>query len=259
MANIKLVSWNVNGIRSILKHGFIEAINKLNPDILCLQETKAQKEDVRNILSLMPDYQKLFVNSSKTRKGYSGTAVFSHLNPLTGTYDLGIVDHDQEGRVITIEFQEFFLVNVYVPNSKRGLLRLDYRSIWDRDFLIYLKKLEEQKPVVACGDFNVAHQAMDLANPKSNYNKTAGYTQIEIDGFSNIQNAGFIDTFRYFNPNEIAYTYWSYLFNARKNNKGWRIDYFMVSENIIDKVISSKIFPEFPGSDHCPIGLELKI
>ena len=254
---MKIVSWNVNGIRAIAKKGFEESRSALNSDILCLQETKAQSAEVEKALSLS-DHQPLFINHAE-RKGYSGTALISKKEPLKVTYDMGVEEHDAEGRIITAEYDRFFLVNVYVPNSGRELVRLDYRSEWDKDFLNYLQQLDREKPVVACGDFNVAHQAMDLKNPKSNYNKTAGYTQVEIDGFSNILAGGFIDTFRHQHPDEIAYSYWSFRMNARANNVGWRIDYFLISESLKKHLMDSFILPDYMGSDHCPVGVELDL
>jgi len=257
---LKIVSWNVNGIRAIMKKGFKDSIKKLNPDILCLQETKASVEEVKSVASLFSQFSDIHVNSSKSRKGYSGTSIFAKMEGLDVSSDMGIDDHDQEGRVLTASFPAFYLVTVYTPNSGRGLARLDYRQEWDKDFLKFLKKLEKDKPVIVCGDLNVAHQAIDLANPKTNYNKTAGYTQIEIDGFSHLLSKGFVDIFRKRNPDlEGAYTYWNYMFNARTNNKGWRIDYFLISESLETKVVQAEIFPEFHGSDHCPIGLTLDI
>ncbi len=256
---LNFISWNVNGIRAILKKDFISQIKQLNPDFLCLQETKAQKEEVKTALTLLPEYHS-YVNASKGRKGYSGTAILSRLEPLSVSYDIGIIKHDQEGRVITLEYPEFYLVTVYVPNSGRGLSRLEYRQTWDKAFRRYLRILDEQKPVIACGDFNVAHQSIDLANPKSNYNKTAGYTQAEIDGFSKLLNDGFFDTFRSFYPDLTgAYTYWSYMFNARENNTGWRIDYFLCSNRIADEILEAVIYPDYHGSDHCPVGLKVTL
>lgn len=254
MSNIKLVSWNINGIRAILKKDFIENIKKMDPDIFCLQETKAQVEDVKTAAQLLPEYH-AYINSSKARKGYSGTAIFSKKEPLSVVYDLGHDDHDQEGRVITAEYQGFFLVNVYTPNSGQGLNRLDYRQTWDEVFLKHLKALEEKKPVILCGDLNVAHQEIDIARAKQNYNKSAGYTQQEIDGFSNYISNGFVDTFRHFYPEEIKYSYWNYMFNARARNVGWRIDYFLVSNGLLDQVKSAAIHNEYEGSDHCPVEL----
>ena len=250
---MKIISWNVNGIRAALNKGFSDFVGKENPDILCIQETKAHQEQVEKMLE---NYQHHFWNSAE-KKGYSGTAIFSKHKPLSVTLDMGITEHDNEGRIIALEFEKFHLVTVYVPNSGRGLLRLDYRQKWDQDFLAYLKNLEKSKPVVLCGDLNVAHTEIDLANPKSNYNKTAGYTQVEIDGFSNFLNAGFIDTFREFNKEGKNYTYWSYMFNARLKNVGWRIDYFLTSPQLREKIENSFILPQVMGSDHCPVGIVL--
>ena len=252
---IKIVSWNVNGIRAILKKGLIEVIKELNPDIIAFQEIKAQKEDVNNIAQLLPEYLFISVNSAKLKKGYSGTAIFSKTKPVKISQDMGIEEHDQEGRVIHSEYTDFNLVNVYVPNSKRGLIRLDYRKQWDQDFKNFLIELNKSKPTIICGDLNVAHQEIDLANPKPNYNKTAGYTQVEIDGFSDLLNSGFIDVYRYLNPEKIEYTYWSYMFNARENNTGWRIDYFIIPESFISKITDIRHYKNYEGSDHCPIEL----
>lgn len=256
MNNIKLISWNVNGIRSVIKKGFVEAVENMQPDIICLQETKAQREEVEQVLTLLSGYES-HINAAKSRKGYSGTAILLKESNPSVRYDIGNEEHDQEGRVITLEYDNFYLINVYVPNSGRGLVRLDYRKQWDFEFLNYLKLLETKKPVIVCGDFNVAHEPIDLARPKSNYNKTAGFTQEEIDGFSNFLQSGLTDTFRHLHPEEVAYTYWSYMFNARTKNIGWRIDYFLVSKNLLPQVKASYILPEFEGSDHCPIGLDI--
>lgn len=256
---MKFVSWNVNGLRAILKKDFVQQIKQLDPDFLCLQETKAPREEVRTALSMLPQYQH-YVNASKTRKGYSGTAILTKQKPLEATYDIQVKKHDQEGRVVTLEFPDYFLVTVYVPNSGRGLVRLDYRRTWDLAFRRYLKRLDVMKPVIACGDFNVAHQSIDLANPKSNYNKTAGYTQQEIDSFEALLNEGFVDTFRYKYPDlEGAYSYWSYMFNARENNTGWRIDYFLCSRRIMPKLMDAYIYPDYHGSDHCPVAIDLEL
>ncbi|GJM28000.1 MAG: exodeoxyribonuclease [Cyclobacteriaceae bacterium] len=258
-APLNFISWNVNGIRAILKKDFVSQVKQLEPDFLCLQETKAQKEEVKTVLSLLPEY-KSYVNASKTRKGYSGTAILTRSEPSSILYDINISKHDQEGRVVTLEYPEFYLVTVYVPNSGRGLSRLEYRVTWDKAFRRYLRELDQKKPVIACGDFNVAHQSIDLANPKSNYNKTAGYTQQEIDGFEKLLKDGFFDTFRSFYPEkEGAYSYWSYMFNARENNTGWRIDYFLCSDRIKHLLTEATIYPEFSGSDHCPVGIKLTI
>ncbi len=253
---MKIISWNVNGIRAIVKKDFFDAIEKIAPDILCLQETKAQVEEVKEALSPMTDYHVDY--NSADKKGYSGIAILSKHKPSQLTMDMGVAEHDSEGRIQCAEYPHFFLVNVYVPNSGQQLERLEYRKQWDADFLKYLKNLEKKKPVIACGDFNVAHRAIDLKNDKSNYNKTAGYTQIEIDGMDNFLDAGFLDTFRHLHPDKVAYTYWSYRFKARERNTGWRIDYFLISSSLIDKVKSATIYPQVLGSDHCPIGLEIE-
>lgn len=254
---MKIISWNVNGIRSIVKKDFFEDVEKINPDILCLQETKAQVDEVEEVLSQMEGYYRYY--NSAQRKGYSGVALLSKVKPISITNDMGIAEHDQEGRVQCAEFEDFYLVNVYVPNSGQKLQRLDYRAQWDLDFQVYLKKLETSKPVILCGDLNVAHQPIDLKNDKSNYNKTAGYTQVEIDGMTRLLNSGFIDTFRHFYPEKEAYTYWSYRFKARERNVGWRLDYFIVSENLLEKIKESTMLPEYYGSDHCPIELQFAL
>ena len=254
---MKLCSWNVNGLRAIIKKDFFEIITKIDSDILCLQETKAQDKEVLNALSSLSGYN-LYINSA-TKKGYSGTALLSKVEPISCTNDMGIIEHDQEGRIQCAEYENFYLVNVYVPNSGQELKRLAYRKSWDADFLNFLKNLEKVKPIIIAGDFNVAHQSIDLKNDKSNYNKTAGYTQIEIDGMTNLINAGFVDTFRHLHPTKIAYSYWSYRFKARERNAGWRIDYFLMSTSLVDKIKSATILIEYYGSDHCPIGLEITI
>lgn len=240
-----------------MKKDFTESLKALIPDIICIQETKAQKVDAEKVFTLFPEYH-TFINDSKGRKGYSGTAIMSKEKPLSVTYDMGVEEHDQEGRIITAEYDQYFLVTAYVPNSGNELVRLDYRESWDDEFLKYLKKLEEKKPVVVCGDFNVANTEIDLARPKSNYNKTAGYTQREIDGFNDFLAAGFVDTFRNLYPEEVKYSYFSYRANARQNNVGWRIDYFLISESLRDKVENADIYKEYGGSDHVPIQLVLK-
>lgn len=249
-----IVNWNVNGIRSIVKKDFLKDLQAMDPDILCLQETKAGFDDVKLALELVEGYE-VFINSSKARKGYSGTAILTKVPPINVTYDMGIDEHDQEGRVITAEFEEFFLVTVYVPNAGEGLKRLDYRARWDEDFTNYLISLNEIKPVVMCGDLNVAHTEIDIARAKENYNRSAGYTQIEIDGFERLLEAGFVDTFRHMYPEEVKYTYWNYIFNSRAKNLGWRIDYFLVSEELMPNVKDAIIYNEYHGSDHCPVGL----
>lgn len=257
MASLNIISWNVNGIRAIMKKEFLESVKGMNPDILCLQETKAQLKDATTALEVLPDFDQN-INESKARKGYSGTAILSGNKPVSSTQDIGIEEHDQEGRVVTAEYDNFYLVNAYVPNSGSGLKRLDYRQTWDESFLAYLKGLEKDKPVIACGDFNVAHQEIDIARPKQNYNKSSGYTQQEIDGFSRFLDAGFVDTFRHFYPEEVKYSYWNYMFNSRSRNVGWRIDYFLVSESILENVKSAAIYNEYMGSDHCPVGIEVE-
>ncbi len=255
---LHMVNWNVNGIRSIIKKDFIASVNQMAPDIFCMQETKAGTEDVKSALELLPGYH-VYINSSKARKGYSGTAILSKEEPMQVTFDMGVEEHDQEGRVITAEYPTYFVVTVYTPNSGEGLARLDYRERWDKEFTHYLSWLAQRKPVIACGDFNVAHQPIDIARPKENYNKSAGYTQREIDGFTRLLEAGFVETFRRFYPEEVKYTYWNYMFNARAKNVGWRIDYFLVSENIIGKVKDAMIYNEHHGSDHCPVGIRIEI
>lgn len=254
---MKIISWNVNGIRAAVKKDFFDSIKLLGPDVLCLQETKAQVDEVESALVSMAEYNRYY--NSADNKGYSGTALLSKERPVKVINDMGIADHDVEGRIQCAEYPDFYLVNVYVPNSGQQLDRLDYRKIWDADFLGYLKNLEKSKPVITCGDFNVAHRPIDLKNDKSNYNKTAGYTQIEIDGMDNFINSGFVDTYRALHPETIAYTYWSYRFKSRERNTGWRIDYFLISQSLMDKVKSAAIYSDILGSDHCPIGLEINL
>ena len=257
MNEIMITTWNVNGIRAIIKKNFAEIIKKINPDILCLQETKAQEDEVKEALKELTSSYKIYINSAQ-KKGYSGTAILTKIEPLKVTYGINIPEHDQEGRVITAEYQNFFLVNVYAPNAGQELKRLDYKARWNKDFQNYVKALDQQKPVIITGDLNVAHQPIDLKNPKSNYNKTAGYTEVEIQGFKSLLEAGFIDTFRYLYPEKVAYTYWNYRFNARARNAGWRIDYFLVSKRLIDKVKDVIIHSDIMGSDHCPVSLILE-
>lgn len=252
---MKIISWNINGIRSITKKDFFRDILLIEADVICLQETKAQDAEVADALSPLAEYHQYY-NSAK-RKGYSGVALLSKTKPISITYDMGIEEHDQEGRVLCAEYDGFYLVNVYVPNSGNELVRLSYRQKWDVDFSNYIKNLKKTKPVVLCGDLNVAHRAIDLKNDKSNYNKTAGYTQIEIDGLDNLLAVGLVDSYRHFNPDKEAYSYWSYRFQARERNTGWRIDYFLVSQSLIDNIKEVDILPEFYGSDHCPVSLEL--
>ena len=254
---MKLISWNVNGIRAVAQKNFFDDFEVMAPDIMCLQETKAQDHQVKETLEALKDRYHLFSNSAE-RKGYSGTAILSLKEPLNVSSDIGIAEHDSEGRVLCAEYDDFFLVNVYVPNSGSELKRLDYRQEWDLAFFSYLKKLEEHKPVVACGDFNVAHKKIDLARPAANYNKAAGFMQEEIDGMDRYTEGGFIDTFRHFYPDQPErYSWWSYRAGARGKNIGWRIDYFLVSSPFISKVKSADILDQIMGSDHCPVTLEL--
>ncbi len=253
---MKIISWNVNGIRAVAKKNFFEDIQLVNPDIICLQETKAQDEQVAETLATMRDYA--IYSNSALKKGYSGTAILSKIEPIQVARDIGIEEFDTEGRVIYLEFPDFFLVNVYVPNSGNDLKRLGYRQEWDKAFYAFLKECEKKKPVVVCGDFNVAHKPDDLARPKQNYNKSAGYMQEEIDGMDRFINGGFFDTFRHHFPDKKGkYTWWSYRAGAREKNVGWRIDYFLASAGIISKVKSAFILDEITGSDHCPVGIEL--
>ena len=250
---MKLVSWNVNGLRAIYKKGFEEAFKELNADIFCIQETKMQEGQIE--LELQGYHQ--YYNYAE-RKGYSGTAIFTKKEPINVTYGIGIEEHDKEGRVITLEFDKFYMVNCYTPNSGRELARLEYRMIWEDEFKKYLIRLDKQKPVIICGDLNVAHTEIDLKNPKSN-RKNAGFTDEERSKIDNLLKSGFTDTFRKIYPDkEGAYTWWSYMFNARANNAGWRIDYFLVSDRISKNIKDAYIYSEIMGSDHCPVGLEIE-
>lgn len=250
---LKLISWNVNGLRAQVRKGFLEKLEALDPDILCLQEIKLSEGQLELDLENYEEYY-----NYAERKGYSGTAIFTKKKPLSVTYGIGIPEHDQEGRVITMAFESFILVTCYTPNSKRGLERLDYRQVWEDAFLAYLKKLEEDKPVVVCGDLNVAHNDIDLANPSSNH-KNAGFTDEERAKFNQLLDNGFIDTFRYFHPDETeAYTWWSNFANSRARNIGWRIDYFLASEALKPRLISASIHADVMGSDHCPVELQLE-
>lgn len=254
---MKILSFNVNGIRAVVGKTFIEDMQAQVPDVICLQETKATPDQVTEAVAPLSGYQ-VFANSAE-RKGYSGTAILTKVAPILVSYGIGLPDHDTEGRVICAEFESFFLVTVYVPNSGSELLRLAYRQTWDAAFLAYLKNLEASKPVVVCGDFNVAHQSIDLARPKENYNKAAGYMQEEINGMNAFVGAGILDSFRVLHPESIKYSWWSYRAGARQKNVGWRIDYFLVSEAFTPKLKEAFILNEVLGSDHCPVGVVLAI
>lgn len=250
---MKLISWNVNGLRACLKKGFMESFAKLNADVFCLQETKMQPDQA--ILDL-PGYKQYW--NSAERKGYSGTAVFSKIDPIAVTNGIGIEEHDHEGRVITLEFPKIYVVTVYTPNSKRELERLDYRMKWEDAFREYILTLDAKKPVVICGDLNVAHTEIDLKNPKTNHHN-AGFTDEERQKFTELLASGFVDTFRTLYPEQKnIYTWWSYLRKARDNNAGWRIDYFVISKRLQENIAAATIHNEIFGSDHCPVGLELK-
>ncbi len=249
---MKLISWNVNGLRAVLEKGFMDSFCQLNADVFCLQETKVQPGQVALDL---PGYHQYWNYAEK--KGYSGTAIFTRREPLAVTYGLGLEEHDHEGRVITLDMGDFYLLTVYTPNSQRELTRLDYRMRWEDDFLHYVKTLETRKPVVFCGDLNVAHQPIDLKNPGPNQNN-AGFTQQERAKMTALLDAGFIDTFRFFHPQETgAYSWWSYMFHAREKNAGWRIDYFLVSNTLRERITGAAIHPEIFGSDHCPVELDM--
>lgn len=249
---MKLISWNVNGIRACLNKGFASSFKQLDADIFCLQETKCQPEQVDLEFEGYTSYW-----NSAEKKGYSGTAIFTKQKPLNVTYGIGIEEHDKEGRVITLEFEKFYMVDIYTPNSKRELERLDYRQVWEDEIRKYLLKLNETKPVIMCGDLNVAHEEIDLKNPKTNRHN-AGFTDEERKKMTELLDAGFIDSFRYLYPDkENAYSWWSYMGHAREKNVGWRIDYFIVSKSIENEIKEATIYPEIIGSDHCPVGLEI--
>lgn len=250
---MKFVSWNVNGIRACVQKGFLEFFQEADADIFCIQESKMQEGQLE--LATPGYYQ--YWNYAK-KKGYSGTAIFTKEEPLSVQYGIGIEEHDQEGRVITLEFEEYYFITVYTPNSQSELARLSYRMEWEKDFLAYLKRLEEMKPVIFCGDLNVAHREIDLKNPKTN-RKNAGFTDEERQKFTELTEAGFIDTFRYFYPDQTEiYSWWSYRFRAREKNAGWRIDYFCVSEELKDRLEDAQILTDVMGSDHCPVVLQMK-
>ena len=251
---MKLISWNVNGIRACVNKGFEDFFKQIDADIFCIQETKCQP----NQIQLEFEGYKSYWNSAE-RKGYSGTAIFTKKEPLNISYGIGIEEHDNEGRVITLEFKKFYMVTIYTPNSKRGLERLEYRQIWEDEVRKYLLKLNKRKPVIMCGDLNVAHKEIDLKNPKSNRGN-AGFTDEERYKMTQLLESGFTDTFRYIYPKkEEAYSWWSYMGRSRERNIGWRIDYFIVSKNIETKIKEAMIYPEIMGSDHCPVGLEIKL
>ena len=250
---MRYISWNVNGIRACVNKGFKESFDKLDADIFAIQESKMQKDQ----LSLELDGYYQYWNYAK-KKGYSGTAIFTKKEPLNVIYGMGIEEHDQEGRMITLEFEDFYFICVYVPNSQEGLKRLDYRMKWEDDFRSYILELDKKKPVIVCGDMNVAHKEIDLKNPSSNH-KNPGFTDDEREKMGMLLDSGFVDSFRYKYPDKTeAYSWWSYRFNSRARNAGWRIDYFLVSEKLKDKIVDASIHSDVMGSDHCPIELEIK-
>lgn len=251
---MKMISWNVNGLRACINKGFEDFFNNINADIFCLQETKLQEGQI----NFAPAGYHCYWNYAD-KKGYSGTAVFTKIKPLCVTYGMGIDEHDHEGRMITLEFEKFYFITVYVPNSQRELTRLDYRMKWEDDFRAYITRLNEDKPVIFCGDLNVAHQEIDLKNPKTNH-KNAGFTDNEREKLSTLLDAGFTDTFRYLYPEVTGiYSWWSYMFKAREKNAGWRIDYFITSKALDEKITDAKIHTDILGSDHCPIELDIAL
>lgn len=251
---LKLISWNVNGLRANLKKGFMDYFDEIDADMFCMQETKMEQGQAE---VATPKHIQFW--NSANKKGYSGTAIFTKQEPISVFYGIGIQEHDNEGRVITLEYEKFYLVTCYTPNSKSELERLDYRQVWEDEFRNYLKKLDEKKPVILCGDLNVAHKEIDLKNPKTN-RRSAGFTDEERNKFTQLLDAGFVDTFRHLYPEkEGAYTWWSYFGKARERNTGWRIDYFVVSERLKDKIVKAEIHSEIMGSDHCPVMIELDI
>ncbi len=251
---MKSISWNVNGLRAVLKKGFEDFFYDIDADIFCIQETKMQEGQIENFE--LKGYKQYW--NSAIKKGYSGTAIFTKIEPISVSYGIGIEEHDQEGRVITLEFEKFYLVNIYVPNSKRELERLDYRMIWEDEIRKYLCNLNKKKPVIMCGDLNVAHEEIDLKNPKTN-RRNAGFTDEERNKMTELLNANFTDSYRYIYPEKIAYSWWSYMGNARAKDIGWRIDYFIVSSDIKENIKDAYIFKDIYGSDHCPVGLDIKI
>ena len=251
---MRLISWNVNGLRACMNKGFAEVFDTLNADFFCLQETKLQPDQISLEL---PGYTQFWCSAEK--KGYSGTAIFARTAPVSVQYGVGVPHLDTEGRMITLEYEKFYLITCYTPNAQRGLARIDHRLEWDQAFREYVKELDQKKPVILCGDLNVAHKAIDLTNPASNRGN-AGFSDEERESFSKLLDAGFTDTFRYMHPEVTgAYTWWSYMFHARENNAGWRIDYFLVSDRLKEKVTATPIYNEVMGSDHCPVGLELEM
>lgn len=255
---MKIISWNVNGIRAVAKKNLFEDFKMIDADIFCFQETKAQDDQVADTLAPIDGYF-LYSNSAE-KKGYSGTAILSKIEPLSVNKGIGLEEFDHEGRVLCLEYDQFYVINVYVPNSGSDLKRLEYRQSWDLNFFNYLKNLEKSKPVLVCGDFNVAHQDIDLARPKPNYNKSAGYMQEEIDGMDRFTMGGLTDSFRYFHADEPGkYSWWSYRAGARGKNVGWRLDYFLVSESYINKIANAYILDQVMGSDHCPVGIDVNI
>ena len=252
----KLISWNLNGVRAVAKKGLVDIIHQLDADAICFQETKAQDDQTLEALDGLKGYH--VETYSAIKKGYSGTAILSKKKPLSVTKGLGKEEHDTEGRLITAEFENYYLLTAYVPNSKGDLSRLPYRQTWDAALLAHMKELEKKKPVVLCGDLNVAHQPIDLKNPKANFNKSAGYTEEEIGGMDNFLQAGYTDSFRAFYPSEIKYSWWSYRMKARDRNIGWRLDYFLVSDQLMPKTKDAFILNDVFGSDHCPVGIDLE-
>lgn len=248
-----LVSWNVAGMRACLKKGFKDFFEEINADIFCIQEAKVTEKE----LEFYPEGYETYLNSAE-KKGYAGTLIYTKRKPQKVIYGMGIEEHDNEGRMITLEYPDYYFINVYVPNSKRGLLRLDYRMKWEDDFLAYIKNLEKQKPVIFCGDLNVCHKEIDIANPKANL-RSAGFTMEEREKFTNLLENGYIDTYRYLNPDNIIYTWWSYFAHARERNIGWRLDYFVISKKLLPNLKEAYIYNEIMGSDHCPIGLDINI
>lgn len=250
----KLISWNVNGLRACVGKGFTEFFEKTDADIFCLQETKVSEGQIE----FAPEGYNCYWNYAE-KKGYSGTAIFTKEKPLNVTYGMGIEEHDHEGRIITLEFDDYYMITVYTPNSKRELERLDYRQVWEDDFRVYVNRLRESKPVILCGDLNVAHKEIDLKNPKTNH-KSAGFTDEERNKMTELLESGFVDTFRYFYPDLTErYSWWSYMFKAREKNAGWRIDYFLTSEELTDKLVSADIHHDIMGSDHCPVELVIDL